>query len=77
MHSHYLLDIDECELGTHSCDQPPRASCRNTNGSYECLCNEGYTGDEIYCTGMSHAVDVYVHLLECCCCFISPTPEGA
>ena len=56
MHSHSLLDIDECELWTHSCDQPLRASCRNTNGSYECSCNEGYTGDGIYCTGMSHSV---------------------
>nr|VZI47990.1 unnamed protein product [Spirometra erinaceieuropaei] len=32
------LDIDECLLGTHTCDQ----ICINTPGSYRCECQPGY-----------------------------------
>eukprot|EP00933_Yihiella_yeosuensis_P070647 TRINITY_DN78791_c0_g1_i1.p1 TRINITY_DN78791_c0_g1~~TRINITY_DN78791_c0_g1_i1.p1 ORF type:complete len:1013 (+),score=161.86 TRINITY_DN78791_c0_g1_i1:127-3165(+) len=34
-------DIDECAIGTHNCVTNP---CRNTDGSYLCLCAEGYSG---------------------------------
>ena len=34
-------DIDECEKNG-TCYNG--ASCINTNGSYQCLCNGGYTG---------------------------------
>ncbi|MDN0705612.1 hypothetical protein FCX65_25550 [Escherichia coli] len=27
------------------------ADCKNTMGSYRCLCKEGYTGDGFTCTG--------------------------
>ncbi|KAL0326356.1 UNVERIFIED_CONTAM: Wall-associated receptor kinase [Sesamum radiatum] len=37
-------DIDECELG--KC----KHSCRNTDGSYTCLCPKGYHGDGHYCS---------------------------
>ncbi|KAK4391245.1 Wall-associated receptor kinase [Sesamum angolense] len=40
-------DIDECELG--KC----KHSCRNTDGSYTCLCPKGYHGDGQYCPGES------------------------
>ncbi|VDK53398.1 unnamed protein product, partial [Dibothriocephalus latus] len=32
------LDIDECRLGTHKCEQ----ICVNTRGSYRCECKPGY-----------------------------------
>ena len=32
-------DIDECSEGTHNCDQV----CTNTEGSFTCSCNSGYT----------------------------------
>ena len=32
-------DVNECELGTHDCDQ----KCVNTAGSYYCRCDEGFT----------------------------------
>ena len=41
------LDIDECKIGTHDCDL--NATCHNTNGSYLCECNVGYTGNGTYC----------------------------
>ncbi|CAB4022563.1 PA14 domain-containing, partial [Paramuricea clavata] len=41
-------DVDECELEIHNCDV--NAECINIIGSYECACNEGYSGDGINCT---------------------------
>ena len=32
-------DDDGCTLNIHHCD--PMATCKNTNGSYDCVCNEG------------------------------------
>ena len=39
---HKCTDIDECSLGTHSCDS--NAFCTNTDGSYTCDCPLGYDG---------------------------------
>ena len=46
----FFLDANECELGTAACDQ----NCHNTNGSYTCSCNAGYTldSDRTSCDGM-------------------------
>jgi hypothetical protein len=41
-------DDDECTLGTHNCDD--NATCNNTDGSFNCSCNAGYTGDGVTCT---------------------------
>jgi len=37
------IDIDECAEGTHDCDS--LAFCTDTEESYNCTCNTGYTGD--------------------------------
>lgn len=42
--------MNECTDGTHTCDQ--NADCENTDGSFTCNCQSGYTGDGITCTGM-------------------------
>ena len=44
-----LLDIDECNDGSHDCDV--NANCTNTNGSHRCTCKEGYTGKGESCHG--------------------------
>lgn len=45
-----ILDIDECDKGIHSC--VGNGSCRNTQGSYQCVCNIGFTGNGlIICEG--------------------------
>ena len=36
-------DVDECMDGTDTCDDD--ASCANFPGTFECRCNEGFTGD--------------------------------
>ena len=49
--SNFMLvsDITECEDGTDECNDT--ATCTNTIGSYECQCNEGFTGDGRSCMG--------------------------
>ena len=41
-------DDDECALDLHHCD-PVNADCKNTNGSYECVCKIGFEGDGFDC----------------------------
>ena len=42
-------DINECELDLDNCDE--QATCTNTEGSYTCLCNAGWTGSGDACEG--------------------------
>ena len=60
-----VIDFNECAEGLDDCDHNiectttssgretcrPVASCANTDGSYQCLCNAGYTGNGRVCTG--------------------------
>ena len=38
-----FADVNECDMATHDCDM--NAYCNNTIGSYNCTCNEGYSGE--------------------------------
>ena len=42
-------DVDECELGVHTCDS--NASCTDTDGSFNCACIDGFEGDGFNCAG--------------------------
>ena len=46
------VDINECDDGTASCDV--NAQCINTDGSYNCSCVSGYSGDGMTCTDKIH-----------------------
>jgi hypothetical protein len=46
-----VADVNECDINTHNCDD--NAICINTDGSYTCECNIGFTGNGVYCTGNS------------------------
>ena len=41
------IDINECDSSPCSSD----ATCSNTDGSFQCTCNNGFSGDETTCTG--------------------------
>ena len=44
-------DINECERDElNNCDE--NAQCTDTDGSYTCFCNIGYSGDGYTCTGL-------------------------
>ena len=45
----YTIDINECTMGTDNC--AAEATCTNTEGSFTCTCNQGYTGDGVACNG--------------------------
>ena len=57
------IDVDECSGGSNKCDQ----TCTNTEGSYTCSCNSGYTlsSDGRSCNGMySSSVQFILHTTE-------------
>ena len=45
-----LSDIDKC-VEQSPCGE--NAVCTNTPGSFTCVCNNGYQGDGLTCTGYS------------------------
>ena len=45
----YFIDNNECILATHNCHN--NATCLNSNGSFTCLCNTGYSGNGVSCGG--------------------------
>lgn len=45
-------DVDECDRGTHTCQQ----ICSNTEGSYECSCQEGYEKRGDACVGKCYII---------------------
>ena len=44
-----IPDLDECSIANHTCHV--NASCINTNGSFTCECENGFSGDGLNCTG--------------------------
>ncbi len=47
------IDVDECAMNISKCVD--NATCRNINGSYDCLCNSGFSGDGFNsCTSNVH-----------------------
>lgn len=51
-----FADINECS-GDHGCNH----TCSNTDGSYNCVCDRGYSldDDERSCTGMYNMIYLY------------------
>lgn len=50
-------DIDECLNTTYPCDD--NATCTNIDGSYNCSCNSGFTGNGTVCEGNTAHNDPY------------------
>ena len=56
VHNHTIVDIDECELGAHDCDE--NAQCENTNGGFICVCNQGYFDNGGRCCTLASSFNV-------------------
>ena len=62
--AHYVylsLDVDECFEDLDNCDG--NATCTDTDGSFNCTCNTGYSGSGVEggCSGMFHQKSVKVN----------------
>ncbi|MCA9513341.1 MAG: hypothetical protein KC635_00205, partial [Myxococcales bacterium] len=52
-------DVDECaDVELNDCDE--HATCANSDGSYECTCEDGYTGDGFACDDVDECADVEI-----------------
>ena len=66
MLSHHIFiqpaDINECELETYPCHF--NANCTDTEGSFNCTCNEGFEGNGFSCAGTICIIHIhyYVHM---------------
>ncbi len=47
----YFSDIDECATNTDNCNE--NALCTDVEGSFECVCNTGFSGDGVSCASES------------------------
>ena len=56
-----FADVNECITGEHNCDA--NADCNNTEGSFECTCKPGYSGNGVYCIGDYILVETWVVLM--------------
>ena len=59
---YFILDIDECSADSSPCDE--NADCSNNDGSYSCLCKQGFSGDGKTCQGI--VVVFFLQFLDLC-----------
>ena len=46
-----FLDIDECTAQVNPCDDANNFECKNTRGSYNCQCKDGFVKNGDDCEG--------------------------
>ena len=66
----FSTDIDECSENNRPRYCHDNAICTNTNGSYNCTCKNGYTGNGASCQVQCICFDLFLYLLICfiyCC----------
>ena len=54
-HTTVLVDVDECSEKSDFCHD--NATCFDSDGSYECECKTGFSGDGYICSGMIHCYE--------------------
>lgn len=54
-----FLDIDECLRNISECDY--QATCTDTDGSFACSCNTGFSGSGLLCNGMYQFLWLYMN----------------
>ena len=61
-----IADVNECSLNNNGCHQ--NATCSNTQGSFACNCNKGFSGNGTYCTGKDLFIVVLFTFQNFSCC---------
>jgi len=46
-----FLDIDECAVQVNPCHAVANSECKNTKGSYNCQCKDGFVKNGPNCEG--------------------------
>ena len=57
----WFAEVNECTTGVNNCDA--NADCNNTEGSFECTCKPGYSGNGVHCTGDYILVKTWIVLM--------------
>ena len=52
-------DVNECVSSSHGCHS--NAACHNTDGSFECQCEDGFLGDGRQCAGQTCLVPLFIY----------------
>ena len=55
----FLTDTNECNEDPYPCGAD--ATCHNTDGSYYCVCNQGYRGNGENCTDIDECSEQEPH----------------
>ena len=71
----FPLDVDECSTGNNSCHV--NASCTNTDGSYECDCISGFSGDGYNCSSKFCAIEIICKNYQSLLIYITDIDECA
>ena len=61
-------DINECEPRINICDE--NAQCLNTDGSFDCTCNQGFFGNGTICSKYNVVFGVPANNLNVNCDFV-------
>ena len=51
------IDVDECASDTSNCD--PNTDCLDNDGSFECICRNGFRGNGTSCLSKSIIISMY------------------
>ena len=60
----HFPDINECVDPGDNPTCHEHANCTDTEGSYECTCNTGFSGDGFDCSGMNTSIYVLCYLKQ-------------
>ncbi len=64
-----ISDINECTEGSAECDE--NADCENNEGSYDCNCKNGFSGDGKTCSGkQGNWISSVTYMFNLCTVFI-------
>ena len=60
----FISDINECETGSYVCDK--HAMCEDNEGSYQCVCVTGYSGNGDTCSDINECQTSPCHVNANC-----------